>query len=335
MPHTGAVPDHPPHDPTLAATTEARYSSSHRAIGLSLRVDTNDERVQRAALESFGPGLERIERPDALIQIFTHHIVEAPDWRPCQPVVRRFGQYATIVASRASAMTIDISTGTSMGFISDQAASQAEFVRSSFVQSAFLQVAHEQALVAIHTACLWRAGRSILVRGLSGAGKSTLCYAALRSGWSLVAEDVVFIRTRPGADLTRLRHNDIEAHGLPYILHLLPDARALFPELAGEPVVERPDGDFKICVHVEQRFPGQARPSAPIGPLYFVTRGTAGSPSLRNVTRTEALTLLRESVIMDEAVIAERTGLWDAFLEQPAYVLETGDDPDESASLLE
>lgn len=329
------LPDHPPLDPMLSETTEVRFSSSHHAIGLTLRVDTNDARIHRAALESFGPVLERVDGPDATVRLFTHHVQETVDWRPHQPLVRNFGQLVTVVSSRASALTIDLATGTAMGFISEEAASHPEFVRSAFVQSAFLQVAQGQSLAAIHTACVWRDGRTLLVRGLSGAGKSTLCYAALRRGWSLVAEDVVFIRTRPGADLARLRADDIEAHGLPWILHLLPDARTLFPELADEPAFERPDGDYKIGVHVEQRFPGQARPSAPSGSLVFVTRGTRGVANLREATRGEALRQLRETVILDEAAVAERTGLWEAFLEQPAWVLETGDDPGESVALLD
>jgi hypothetical protein len=44
---------------------------------------------------------------------------------------------------------------------------------------------------------------------------------------------------------------------------------------------------------------------------------------------------LRETVILDEEAVAERTGLWHAFLEHPAYLLETGADPDASAALLD
>ena len=93
------LPDHPPLDPTLSETTEVRFSSSHQAIGLTLRVDTNDARIHRAALESFGPVLERVDGPDATVRLFTHHVQETVDWRPHQPLVRNFGQLVTVVVA--------------------------------------------------------------------------------------------------------------------------------------------------------------------------------------------------------------------------------------------
>lgn len=326
------LPEHPPRDPMMT-TTPICFESRHAGVGVRSRVLTNDARIHAAAIEGLGPDPADDVEPEVTIRLFVHHLLEEEGWRPRQPVVRRHGPVFVVTSSRASSLAGHYLAGDAAGFVSDEAASHRDFLRSCFLQSAHLQFAQDRALVAIHTACLWRDGRSVLVRGLSGAGKSTLCYAALRCGWSLVAEDVVFITARAEARLP-LRPDDIAVHGLPWTLHLLPDARQLFPELAGEPAFERPDGDLKIGVIVHERFPGQARPDAPLGPLVFVARG-AGAPRLRQIDADEALPLLHDTVILDEREVAERTGLWDAFLAQPAWLLETGDEPDASAALLE
>ncbi len=46
----------------------------------------------------------------------------------------------------------------------------------------------------VHAGLLERNGRGVLVLGSSGGGKSTLCFAAWKSGWQVLADDLVFVR---------------------------------------------------------------------------------------------------------------------------------------------
>ncbi len=46
----------------------------------------------------------------------------------------------------------------------------------------------------IHAGLLERNGRGVMVLGSSGGGKSTLCFAAWKSGWQVLADDLVFVR---------------------------------------------------------------------------------------------------------------------------------------------
>lgn len=330
------LPEFPPDDPTMSRTP-VTHSSYHRALGLTLRLDTNDLRVHRAALDSFGPIVEPATgaSPDALIRIFVHHVDEEPGFRSLQPLVRSYDGTFWIAASRSSVISGNAGIGSVFGFISDTIASNADYLRTAFVQPAFLQIAQPRSIAAVHSACLARDGLALILRGDSGAGKSTLAYAALRRGYSLVAEDVIFLRSRSGRTHGPIPPDDIELHGLPWTLHLLPDSATLFPELAHLPAVERPDGRHKLCITIQDHFPGQALPNALLGPLVFITRGQHPTPRLTTLSRPDALARLGATAIHYERDEDTEHHIWDAFLSHPAYLLETSTDPHANAATLD
>jgi len=332
---TSIRPEFPPEDPTLARTP-VTYSTHHHAIGMSLRFETNDACVHAAAFDAFGPrSVPAQGDPDALIRVFVHHIDEEPDFRPRQPLIRSYDGTFWIAASRSSVISGSARTGVVTGFISDTIANQTDYLRGAFLQSAFLQIAQPRSLVAVHSACLARNGRSLMLRGDSGAGKSTLAYAALHRGYSLVAEDVVFLRSRLGQTDGRAAPNDIDLHGLPWTMHLLPDAAELFPELALHDAFERPDGRLKLGIRIEDLFPGQTLASVPLGPLVFVNRSNLPAPQLTRLTRADALSRLDSTAIHYERDEDADHGIWDAFLSHPTYLLETSDNPHANAAMLD
>lgn len=334
-PDLAALPEFPPDDPTLARMP-VTHSTHHRALGMHLRFETNDPRIHAAAYDAFGPVVDPDPAaPDALIRVFVHHVDEEPGFRPRQPLIRSFGGTFWIAASRASVVSGNVWTGEVVGFVSDAVAGNLDYLRASFVQSAFLQIAQPRSLVAVHSACLARDGRAIMLRGDSGAGKSTLCYAALRRGYSLVAEDVIFLRSRSGRTEGIIPPDDIEIHGLPWTMHLLPDAASLFPELAVLPTFERPDGRLKLGIRIEDSFPGQALPHAPLGPLVFVTRANRATPRLTTLSRPDALARLESTAIHYERDEDAEHAIWDAFLSHPTYLLETSPDPHANAAILD
>lgn len=330
------LPEFPPDDPTLARTP-ITHATTHHAIGLTVRVETNDARIQQAAVASFGPVVDADPSmtPDARIRLFVHHVDEEPGFRPRQPLIRSFDGAFWIAASRSSVVSGNVRTGAVTGFVSEKIANIADYLCSAFMQPAFLQVAQPRSIVAVHSACLARDGRAILLRGDSGAGKSTLAYAALRRGYALVAEDVVFLRARSGRTRGKVSPDDIEMHGLPWLLHLLPDAASLFPELANLSTIERLDGRRKLRITIEDRFPGQALARAPLGPLVFVSRGRHAGPRLTALTRSDSLARLESTAIHYERDENHEHAIWDAFLTRPAYLLETSDDPHANAAVLD
>lgn len=330
------LPEFPPDDPTLAHTP-VTHASWHRAIGLTLRFETNDARIQQASRDSFGPriDIDSGTEPDALIRIFVHHVDEEPGFHPRQPLVRAYDGAFWIAASRSSVVSGNVHTGSAMGFVSETIASNPDYLRTSIVQPTFLQIAQAQTLVAVHSACLALNGRAVMLRGESGTGKSTLAYAAIRRGYSLIAEDVIFVRSRSGQTQGRISPDDIELHGLPWTIHLLPDAGSLFPELAHVPVIERPDGRVKLRIALDDHAPGQTLAHASLGPLVFVSRSQHTAPRLTRLTRAGALTRLDATSIHYERDANTSHAIWDAFLSHPAYLLETSDNPHANAAMLD
>lgn len=330
------LPEFPPDDPTLARTP-VTHTTLQRVLGLTLRFETNDPRIHQSALDSFGPVIDPREATsrDAVIRLFVHHVDEEPGFHPRQPLVRSHGDAFWIAASRSSVVSGNASTGGVMGFVSETIANNAGYLRSAFVQSAFLLLAQPRSIVAVHSACLARDGRALMLRGDSGAGKSTLAYAALRRGYSLIAEDVIFLRSRSGQTEGRIAPDDIELHGLPWTLHLLPEAASLFPELTRLRAIERPDGRHKLRIPIEDHFPGQTLPHAPLGPLVFVTRVQRTTPRLTTLTRADALARLDATAIHYERDANTQHAIWDAFLSHPTYLLETSHDPHHNAATLD
>ena len=328
--------DHPRDDPTLARA-QVTDCARHRVLGHNVRVESNDARVIAAARAVFGPRLpdDRDSHIHEVVsRILVHAVAEDAGFSARQPLIRRQGALFSVTGGRASAVAGDSDAGFAFGFVSEQAASQAAFLREGLVLASVLCLLSPRYLTAVHAACVTRGGVAVMLRGDSGAGKTTLTYAALRGGYALLSEDALHIRvSRPMPD--RLRAPDVTLVGMPWTLNLLPDARLLFPELRSAPIHERLSGERKLCVDVAERFAGQTQEEAALGPLVFVARGAGAVPRLSRVSRADALARLARTAIADEAVVDREHGLWDAFLELPVYLLETGEHPGASVALLD
>lgn len=77
-------------------------------------------------------------------------------------------------------------------------------------------------LLPLHSACVVRNGRGLLIGGESMAGKSTLSVALSKQGFELLSDDWTYIRPISG---------QLIASGLDVPVKLLPDAIRHFPEL--------------------------------------------------------------------------------------------------------
>lgn len=297
------------------------------ALGFHLRFETNHELVEFAARDSFGPVRDAVEDapPDATIRLLVHDVPEDPEWTPTQPVLRAQGDHFYIAASRASVVAGDIERGFAFGFISTTQAQHAEHLRSTMVQSPFLWMVTNRTLAAIHSACVTLDGTTIMIRGRSDAGKTTLAYAAVREGFSLLAEDVLFVREL---------EDGLRVVGLPWFVYLKPDAVRFFPEVACAEQVERFNGETKLALTSREFFPDRTVECVRPGPMIFVERSPEGRNTFTRLGRNEALERLEATAIPMERQMAGDVDLWDRLLEQPAFVFEVGPDPAAAARAL-
>ncbi|HSR43188.1 MAG TPA: hypothetical protein VLL48_13465, partial [Longimicrobiales bacterium] len=127
----------------------------------------------------------------------------------------------------------------------------------------------------VHAAAVGRGDTAVLLAGPSGAGKSTLAYAASRSGFRVLADEPVYVQLHP-----RLR-----VWGRRSRIHLTPEARDHFPELAGVEARDLPSGKRKVVVD-----PGDGGlPYAERAGLCILAPGSGGRPSLEPVSPERAV----------------------------------------------
>jgi hypothetical protein len=194
--------------------------------------------------------------------------------------------------------------------------------RSEVLLFGFLSQLSQHGLLAAHGSAVVRDGRAILLRGPSGSGKTTLAYAAARSRFQALAEDVVWIDLRTG--LWR---------GLPWFFHLLPDASRLFPELAGLPAVWESAGKIKLEVDLDRIRPGSTVTEARPGPVVLLERAAANG--LEAISPGKALDLWRRCPAGTEESFPDYDRHVETLLKDGAWRLRLGTDLEGALDLLE
>jgi hypothetical protein len=107
-------------------------------------------------------------------------------------------------------------------------------------------------VVPLHSACLDRDGKGLLIAGLSGAGKSTLSVALAQREFSLVSDDWTYVSKDGNKD-------GLIASGLSVPVKLLPDAVQHFPELKALTPKESLNGELAFEVDATQVFRSRAK----------------------------------------------------------------------------
>jgi hypothetical protein len=166
----------------------------------------------------------------------------------------------------------------------------------------------------------------MVIQGKNGAGKSTLAYACARRGYQVLAEDIVYAKIRPEG--SRL-------WGMPWKIHLLPDAQQFFPELADQEARVQINGEMKLEIDLEALWPGSTVISAEPGLAILVKRDTHGPTRIEPVSLDRAL---QEA----EVLWSWATGWSDehergiqGLFEGGAYYLHVNDAPDKVVDALD
>lgn len=174
----------------------------------------------------------------------------------------------------------------------------------------------------IHAAGVARGDVGILLEGPSGTGKSTLAYAASHTGFSVLADEPVYVQLRP-----RLR-----VWGRSPRIHLPVEARSYFPELRDIAPARLPSGKTKIVIRPEQWEP---RSATRIG-ICLLRRGGGGAASLERVPPGRVVSALLDRLEPGYDIYAdsipERIA---AVAENGAWSLTLGPDPHDALPLLD
>jgi hypothetical protein len=245
----------------------------------ALRFETNDPALGAAADVSFGRfPAPPDDREPLVVRLFSE---PSPAGGPTLgPVINRTTANLYLISGGSHDVAVaDLDAGVAHGFVSEATARDGPSVRYSFIEGmALSMLARSRGYFVLHAAGVVRGDRGIVLQGPAGVGKSTLAMACARRGFGVFAEDAVFVRVRPNA---------LEWWGLPWVQRLLPDARTLFPELAGLPEHLRPNGESKIDVELESVLPGRAVPCAAPGPIVLLSRDDGGPTRIEPVEATD------------------------------------------------
>jgi energy-coupling factor transporter ATP-binding protein EcfA2 len=193
----------------------------------------------------------------------------------------------------------------------------------------FTLAARVQGLVALHGACVGRAGRGVLLLGPSGAGKSTLTLQCLIDGLGILSEDSVFVTP-----------DTLLATGVSNFLHVRADSLrwiargGTVAKIRKSPVIRRRTGVSKYEIDLRRGEHALAARPLKIGAIVFLSaRPAAGRALLKRLLPAQALPML----VREQAYAANQPP-WTLFTrtvtQVPFFELRRGQHPRESVAAL-
>ena len=242
-------------------------------MGQPCLLQTNDTALLLAADETYGrfARVRPAPGPPLLFRLFVHDPGAAPDCTHQPVVYRTHGDLLYVSCGAGSTAVADLVRGRAFGFVTPAVASNAALVRYAFLDSVILSLlCTARGFAGYHAACVVKGEQSAILCGDAGAGKSTLAFACVRRGYRVLAEDGLFFRMVDGHP---------RLWGMPWHLHLLPDSKDLFPELAGEEPRLQVNGEWKLEVDPERYYPGSTATDAEAGIVLILERDGGSSPT--------------------------------------------------------
>jgi len=231
-------------DDVLGHTAVLDQRAHFPLLGVPLEIRSNSAAVIAAAERAFGgwrglaPALIEPVVP-CVVDLVVHPIEDsAPPAIGMPPFIQRIHSNCFLASDGTNLLTAQYDQGRALGFIAPELLTNEARLRYNVLELLALLLVTQHDRVPVHTGAVVLDGLAILLAGRSTAGKSTLCYACLRDGFGLLAEDVVYISRRQGMRLW----------GVPWQIHLLPDAVRFFPELADVPAEIQANGKLKLAV---------------------------------------------------------------------------------------
>jgi hypothetical protein len=291
-------------------------------LGFPLDLETNSTDVIQAASQRWG--------------LFTQAFDEAPirfslgvaqgenNEIPPQSKVFSREHLMSITANSENFTVMDFNQGYAFGWVTPAIAADYPVLSYRFLTAPVLSMLAQRSLAPLHSALVSRNGCGVAFMGESFAGKSTLAYACARAGWTFLCDDAThLVRNR----------SDRYAIGDPYSMRFREDARTLFPELADQLVVVRPNG--KIGIEVPTRdLPIETSRGCALDHIVFLNRHDSGPARLRRYSKNDAMASCEQHASFGTAdVRAAQLRCYQRLLEAGIWELHYSDFDDAIARL--
>lgn len=279
----------PPHAPAFTPATDVLGHTaplSQRTVfpllGVPVEIASNSPAVIAAAERSFG-GWRTLEPerivpgPPLSVRVIVH---------PGGPEEEASGRFTYrshgpwfVAGSGANLLTARVDLGETLGVVTPALVDDDPTFRRDVLEFLALALVSRRDRTPIHAGAVVRNGLAIVLTGRSRAGKSTLCYACVREGFQLLTEEAVYVSTRSRPRLW----------GNPATIHLLPDARRFFPELAELPIELQPNGKRKLALDVSSLGPDRLCRHADRALVCLLQRTDADASRLEPIDRGAAI----------------------------------------------
>jgi hypothetical protein len=283
---------------------------------------TND---QRPTTNDPSPPLRAGEpRPTNGYENRTHHPPSPNHAIRSTPFTMRFHSDCFLGTDGANMLTAQLDRGFALGFVTPELVAEEAHLRYHALELLALVLVSRRDRVPVHAGAIVRRGRAVLLAGRSTAGKSTLCYACLREDFQLLTEDVVYVSLRHGLRLW----------GVPWQIHLLPDAVRHFGELGDIPSVLQANGKRKLTLETAAFGMDRARRHAERAAVCVVERAGGAASALEPIEPGAALEVLSGDLESGFDLHGETIASAEALVAGGAYRLRVGSDLAGAVALL-
>lgn len=195
-----------------------QQSGDHHALlnlaGAHCRLRSNSHAVVQTLEPFITPSLRT---PAMLLDV---HITSAADAR--EPVHFRGMGHVVIAEYGANVLLVDLARNIVHAWITEAAARDRALWSEQWVPLIVGIAGLAAGVLPLHSACVVKNGRGLLIAGESMAGKSTFSVAMAQQGFHLLSDDWTYIHRD---------ESSLVACGFDVPVKLLPDAVAFFPEL--------------------------------------------------------------------------------------------------------
>jgi hypothetical protein len=166
-----------------------------------------------------------------------------------------------------------------------------------------------------------------MIFGPPNSGKTTACYLAAKLGMEFHADQAIFMD---------MRCNALHAWGDLFPAVFRPETLDFLPELRGS-ACRSTNADLSF--YYLDKNPLQTRQARRVIPVcsVFLERRTACEPQLREISREDVASRLRDSLLFneDERFDSQITAALSALAGLPGYSLQYGGDPKIAATFIE
>jgi len=182
----------------------------------------------------------------------------------------------------------------------------------------------------LHCACLERHGSGLLLAGVSGAGKSTLAAALAQRGFALISDDWTYVSKQQSA---------LFGHGLSAPVKLLPDAVRFFPYLRNSMPQPTLNGEVAYEINPAHSMGCTVKSFSHPRRIFFLERTLTPGCDFVPCRPEYVRSFFEDSVerLPDEIAEAKkfRASVFEALSLCPAWVLRTGESPQETAEAID